>query len=397
MTKLSRYLIVAGAALTSAVPGAAMAQVALDRVDPLQAERERERQPEALQAQPKVEVEADPRNESATARGSVLVGAVTFAGLRVLSPSDFADVIVSRVGSTMNPAELAALATAVADRARAKGYPFASAWIEPQRMANGVLTVSVDEGVISEIRFEGPAPASVRQALAPLANQRPVPLAQLERSLLLAGDIDGVQIKSSRFLREAGRGILLVRVAQDRLAFRAQLSNEGTRPLGPAQVRVDADLNALLFSDDSATITYSTTPAEPDELQFVRARYAKRITSAGTELGITGLGSRTRPGAYLVPLDLESRSWFVGVDLLQPLLRQRRVSLWLQGEIGIRDLKQWQQDTLVRHDRVTAARLTLYGYADFAGGRLRVSSTMSRGLGWFEARSEEHSLNSSHT
>ncbi|WP_173655752.1 ShlB/FhaC/HecB family hemolysin secretion/activation protein [Sphingomonas turrisvirgatae] len=363
----------------------AMAQNALDRVDAAKAEREREHLADVPPPQPKVTLQVDAPSGATAARGSVLVGAITFEGLRELTPADFADVIATRIGSTLSPAKLAALATAIAERAREKDFPFASAWIEPQRIANGVLNLHVDEGVIDEIRVEGASPASVHQALAPLANGRPARLQAVERRLLLAGDIDGVQITRSRFFRENERGVLLVAVAQERSAIRAQFSNEGTRPLGPVQLRIDADFNAVLASDDIVSFTYSTTAAEPKELQFARARYAKRVARAGTEIGFTGLASQTRPGAYLEPLDLESRSWFAGFDVLQPLLRQRRASLWLQGEMGLRDLKQSRGGTLVRHDRITAARLTLYGYADVAGGRLRVSSTVSQGLGLFDA------------
>ncbi|RYG89084.1 MAG: ShlB/FhaC/HecB family hemolysin secretion/activation protein [Alphaproteobacteria bacterium] len=386
MTNLHQQSISAAVAFVfCALSGPAIAQEALDRLDPAQVEREREIQAIAPATHQKVELEVTEPSGAPAGRGSILVGAVTFTGLRVLTPADFAEIIASRAGSTLNPAELAALATAVADRARAKGFPFATAWIEPQRVASGVLTLNVDEGVISEIRFEGFAPPSLRRSLAPLANGEPARLADVERRLLLTGDIDGVRIRSARFFRENGRSVLLVRATQDRFAVRAQISNEGTRPLGPVQVRIDADLNALLFSDDALTVTYTTTPADLDELQFGRARYAKRVASGGTEIGITGLASRARPGSYLAHVNLESRSWFLGMDVLQPLSRQRRSSFWLQAELGVRDLKQRRQGVLVRHDRVAAARLTFYGYADVAGGRMRVSSTASRGLGLFDA------------
>lgn len=386
MTNLYQDKIFAVSALIFVTaPMAAHAQDVLDRVDPTKVERERDAPLENPQSKPKVAIEVDAPSGSASGRGSILVGAVSFTGLRALSPADFADIVASRVGMTLAPADLAALATAVAERARAKGYAFASVWIEPQRLANGVLTLNVDEGVIAEVRFDGPAPDSVRRALAPLVNGAPARLDDVERRLLLAGDVDGVQVRSSRFVRERGRGVLLIRVTHDRLALRAQLSNEGTRPLGPTQVRIDADVNALIFSDDIFTVTYSTTPADLDELQFARGRYAKRVTSAGTEVGVTGSISRTRPGAYLSTLDLEGRSWFVGADILHPVMRQRRASLWLQGELGVRDLTQRQQGALVRHDRIAAARLTLYGYTDIAGGRLRVSSTVSQGLSMFGA------------
>lgn len=383
MNNLDQHFTAALAALTfSAIPTGAVAQEALDRVTPNQAERR-----EDMSATPpaKVTINVDATEPGATAGPAVLIGAVVLEGLSELKPADFADVMAKHVGTISTRAELAALATGIEGRARALGFPFATAWIEPQRMANGLLAVQVDEGRIDEIRFDGPAPDSVRRALAPLIGNKPARLDEVERRLLLTGDIDGVTIRSSRFFREKRRGILLVRTREDRLAVRAQLSNEGTRPLGPVQLRIDADANGVLSSDDVFSLTYSTTPTEPDELQFARARYARRVMQGGTELGMTVSGARTRPGAYLAPLDLESRSWFAGVDVLQPLHRQRRASLWLQGELGVRDLKQWRSDNLARHDRVTAARLTLYGYADVAGGRLRVSSTLSQGLGLFDA------------
>jgi hemolysin activation/secretion protein len=66
--------------------------------------------------------------------------------------------------------------------------------------------------------------------------------------------------------------------------------------------------------------------------------------------------------------------------LLQPLWRRRSASLWFEGELGVRNLLQWRRGTQVRDDRVVAARGTLYGYTDLAGGRLRVSTTLSQGL-----------------
>ena len=366
-------------AMTAAVsPG--WGQNALDRVAPNSSGREAEAA-EAARPKAPVRVEVDAPSGTAEGASAILVGAVTLQGLKVLTPADFADLLASRVGRTLTAAELSALATAIADRARAKGFPFASAWIGAQQLRSGVLTVSVDEGAIHEIRFDGPVEPAVRDALTPLVSGRPVRLDETERRLLIAGDVDGVRIRSSRFFREGGRGILLVRATRVRVVARIALSNEGTRPLGPEQLRIDVDLNGVLAADDAVTLTWSGTPAQPKELQFARVRYAKRVSRSGTEIALTASGSIARPGAYLAPLDLESRSWFVGASLLQPLVRRRSASLWAEGEIGLRDLVQWRDGDRARHDRIAAARLTLYGYAEIAGGRMRVSTTLSQGLG----------------
>lgn len=372
-------LLIGGAMLA----GSAHAQTALDRVAP--AALRSPEQPAPTTPKPRVTIDVEAPSGAAAEGVAIFAGAITILGLQALLPADFADVIAGHVGKTLSPKQLASLATTIAERARSRGYMFASAWIEPQRLSNGVLTVRIDEGKVDEIRIEGAEQPAVRRTLAPLISGKPARLDDVERRLLIAGDVDGVRIHKSRFVREGRKGILIVRVTQDKLAARIALSNEGTKPIGPEQLRLDVDVNALFSSDDAFTVTYSTTPVEPGELQFGRARYATRLSADGTELALVASGSVARPGAYLEPLDLESRSWFVGAELLRPLLRRRDASLWLQAELGVRDLRQWRRSMKVRHDRIATARVSLYGYSDVAGGRLRVSTTLSQGLGIFGA------------
>ncbi|UZK67754.1 ShlB/FhaC/HecB family hemolysin secretion/activation protein [Sphingomonas sp. M1-B02] len=372
----------------------AVGQQVLDRVDP--AAIARERLPLENSAPPpklRVEVEA-PAAPVATVGPPVLVGAVLVHGLRVLTPGDFADIVTTRIGRTLDPEQLAELASAVGARARERGLAFSSAWIEPQALANGILTISIDEGQIDEIQIDGPKQPAVEAALKPLVTGRPARISEVERRLLIAGDIDGVLVTGSRYVREGGRGILVVRLLTDRLSARIVATNDGSRPIGPAQMRIDVDMNALFASDDAFTVTYSTTPLQPNELQYARARYSKRISRDGTEIALVGSSSLAHPGAYIGYLDIRSRSWFAGIEMLQPLARRRAASLWMQGALGVRDIAQRRRGDLVRHDRIVAARISLYGASRFAGGRLRVNATVSRGLGILGASEFGDSLSS---
>jgi hemolysin activation/secretion protein len=368
-----------------AMPGTAGAQQAGDRIDPTLVTREPPLPPEAVAKRP-IPVEVDkPLPRQGLGNEPVFVGAVTLSGLQTLRPADFSDVIASSIGQTLSPDQLAVLTTKISERMRARGFAFASAWIGPQRMVAGSLAVSVDEGRIDEVRFEGAAPSAVRRALDPLVSGQAARLDEVERRLLIAGDVAGVRVRSSRYLREGDRGVLVVRVTQERVSLRASLSNQGTKPIGPEQARIQVDLNGLLASDDSLTLSYSTAPAQPRELQFGYARYARRITSSGTEVALSGSISVTHPGAYLASLDLRNRSWYAGASVLQPVLRRRRASFWLGAELGVRNLAQWRNDVRVRRDQIAKASLTLYGNAKLAGGRLRVSTSVSQGLGILDA------------
>jgi hemolysin activation/secretion protein len=387
-----RAVCLAGFPFVFANPVAA--QNALDRIDPVSSSHAERREAASTTPSAPVPVQIDVETPPAEAPAgpAITVGAVVLVGLEALTPADFADVLAEHVGRTLSPDDLRTLATAIARRAHERGYTLAAAWIEPQRLDNGMLAVRVDEGRIDEIRFDGEVAPAIRGALLPLANGRPVRISEIERRLLIAGDLGGARIRSSRFFREKGKGVLLVRASRERVAGRLAVSNDGTRPLGPLQARLDVDVNALFFNDDSFSLTFSGTPAEPNELGYVRARYSKRVGTSGTEVAVTGTASRTHPGAYLRPYKLESSSWSADVSLLQPLWRRRDASLWFEGDLGIRTLQQRRAGDLLREDRTVTFRATLFGNAAVGGGRLRFSTTLSQGLGILGATGRRNPL-----
>jgi len=362
----------------------ALGQSTLDRAD---STTRSQRPADDLPAQRQSPVQLTVQRQDAVvaAEASVMLGAVTIAGLQVLRPADFADIIEKYVGRFASTTDLSALANNIADRARARGYAFATAQIMPQQIKAGVIVVSVDEGRIDALRLEGTDLPAVRRVLAPLANGAPVTAAEVERRLLIAGDIDGVLIKSSRYVREGDRGILVVRAAGDGISGRIGFENAGTKPLGPEQASVEIDVRRLLLDDDSLTLSYVGTPAEPDELNFVRGRYAAGINRSGTRLVASASYSRTHPGAYLRPLDIDGMSWQASLGVQHPLARNRSRSIWINASIDIRDIVQASRNLRVRHDRLTVARIGLYGYRPLLGGRVRVNALLSQGLDLFSA------------
>ncbi len=65
-----------------------------------------------------------------------------------------------------------------------------------------MLQITIDEGAIDEIRIEGAQNRLVVAALSELASGQPVTALDLERSLPVAGDIDGVTLGNVRVMRE---------------------------------------------------------------------------------------------------------------------------------------------------------------------------------------------------
>ena len=389
-------LDIAGAALLILLPSASLAQSqpSNDRQQVLENYRidaEPMSMNDAQLAGAVVEISQDEPNSATVSRG-LDIGAIAILGLQAMTPGDFAGVISPCIGKRMNQDELANLTNSIAKRAQAEGFSFATARIKPQRLRNGVIAIEVDEGIIDEVRLEGSNHAGVRAALAPLASGKPVRIAELERRLLLAADIDGVRVTKRRYVRESGRGVLIVGISHNRFAGRATLANEGTRVIGREQLTLVAEINSVVASDDSVSLTWSSTPAQPKELQFGRIRYEKRISKTGTEVILVGAAALTRPGAYLTPLEIKSRSWQAGMSLLQPVIRRRSRSLWFQADINLRDLHQTLRGSLSRDERIATARGSLYGYSALLGGRLRGSVNVTQGLGILGASEPDNPL-----
>jgi hemolysin activation/secretion protein len=356
------------------------AQDAFDRSSPVQ-QVTRERP--LAQIDETVRIEVQPVLDQpigSDAMSEIEVGAIVIDGLASLTRSDFADVIEPYAGRHLERAELGRLTDAVAARARERGLILATAWIPEQALTGGMLRVRVDEGAIDAIRVEGTDDPVIATQLQRLIKLNPVTLAALQREVLLADDLPGVWIKSTRFERDGPRRVLVVDAQRDDVGGSVLFATDGTKPVGPVRARIDFDANGLISPRDRVDLSFSATPLDPDELAFFSARYSVVINDAGTLIGVFGSYSQTEPGAYLAARELQGEAWQGGIRLRHPLIRTQRRSLWLEASGEVQDLAQDSFGTLARQDRIALARLGFYGFGPLAGGNLQGRMTVSQGL-----------------
>lgn len=368
-------------ALLASVAGTGLAaQNALDRTNPAQPV-ERDRLPDPADERTRIEFAPvlDTPTSPATSDGYE-VGAIVIEGLQALQQAEFAPVIETYAGRLLDADELRQLVNAVADHARKRGYILATAWIPEQVLAGGVLRITLDEGAIDEIRVEGSDDPAIRRQLERLLAIRPLTLAALEREVLLARDLPGVWIRSTRLEREGAARVLVVDARRKDFGGAVLVATDGTKPIGPVRARIDLEANGLISPRDRVDLSFSTTPLEPDELVFFSTRYSVVVNNAGTTLGASGAWSRTRPGAYLADRELLGTFWQAGVQLRHPVLRRQRRSLWIEASGEVQDLQQDSFGALARQDRIALARLGFYGFGPLAGGNLQGRATITRGL-----------------
>lgn len=360
-----------------AVSCAAHAQNALDRSDPSHIEEDKTDLPRQLSGEVPLPSPAAP--VEAVDQVSIDVGSIVIEGLRQLNNADFADIVQDHVGRSLGPADISALTEKLSARARER-FPLATAHIAPQDVVGGMLRVDLDEGRIDRIALDGFENRHVAAILGTLVTGRSVTTAELERALLVARDAAGVAIRDATIRVENGRNVLVAKGHFER--FRAQLTvdNDSTTPIGPFEALGYAQINGLAGHSDTLQAYTLLSLPQPDELGFARLRYARLVGKRGTEVFATGSYSRSRPGSYLAPLAIEGESHSATLGVSHPVARSAGSSLWLEGSLSYRELRQDRFGTPARLDRLSTARLRIFGIAKVLGGSLRTSATASQGL-----------------
>ena len=361
---------------------AAIAQDALDRVEPTRLE---ERTADKAQAEADVTADFGTANADLALDGkAVFVGAIEIVGLTVLKNADFADIVQRFIGGPLDASQIAALTDALAARARTR-FPLATARVAPQDVVGGILRVHVDEGRIDAVELAGFRNETLTTLLSRLVTGRPATAGELETALLLAQDVEGVSIHETTIRREGDRNTLVVKGSYARFRGQVSVDNDSIEPIGPFETFGFAQANGLLSHDDSLQAYFLAALPQPRELGFARLRYARRIDTAGTEISVAASYSRSAPGSYLAPLDILSESRWASIGFARPLVRSVAGSVWLDGSLSWRELHQERAGTLSRLDRLAVARARLLGSARVAGGVLQSSGTVSQGLDLFGA------------
>jgi hemolysin activation/secretion protein len=311
--------------------------------------------------------------------GQVQIGAIFVDGLSALSQADFADIAESYAGQTLDNEGLRALARQIADRARSKGYIFASAAIPAQQLNIGVLRVTLDEGRIDEVRITGGRNRRVKELLESLRGPS-VRKEVVERRLLLATDVPGIEIPATRYQRENGKGVLIVELKHRRTQGRAVLDNYGDPSFGPVRLRLETELAGLLDSDDALASYVTATPAQPRELTYVAHRYANVLTKNGLELALTASAGRTRNSDRASSFGSSGRSRSGAAALSAPLLRAGAGSLWVSGEFAYLNVVQDFFGFGIQRDDIATATITAWGNVRVGKSRIRGGVALTRGL-----------------
>ena len=120
---------------------------------------------------------------------------IKITGAKTIPADAFRPLYAKLIGQTIKLSNILDVADAIEQMYRDKGYILVRAYVPPQRVRDGVFTINVVEGKIAHVTVEGGTPATQAQVKAyvqPSLDRSPMPLAVMERSLLLSNDLPGV-------------------------------------------------------------------------------------------------------------------------------------------------------------------------------------------------------------
>jgi hemolysin activation/secretion protein len=291
---------------------------------------------------------------------------VIIKGNTVYTDAQLQTIFQPSINKIISLGDLQRLVKEVTKLYRREGYLLSRAIILPQVIKNGVITIQVVEGFISEVTVQGDTGLTAyqfNQYAKHLVQVRSFQSAVLERDMLLMNDMPGYSVKAViRPSKVTSGGAELVLITE-RIKGQATISydNFGTRFIGPQQITLSGSLYSAAFPGDNNTLTYITVP-DPEELKLIQFIHTHPIGINGWNFTLGGNYTATHPLFTLAPLDVYGRSFYAFTDLSHNILRTRTANIFVHGAFNYQNVTSTILGQLFYADRYRS--LVLGGNAD---------------------------------
>lgn len=230
-------------------------------------------------------------NEGVASERSIELKALRIEGNRALSTATLVERLGPLEGRRFSLAQLYELAEQITAQYRTAGFPLAQALVPAQRMADGVLTIQVVEGVIGRVRALGDDPkaggaqpfldAGVPVGAAVRSNS-------LERTMLLLDDQPGFRVRPVlRPGAQFGQTDLEVNLSRrNRVSGEVGIDNTGNLNTGEYRLRAAVNINSPWRFGDRLSLSALATDRR---LWLGSAEYETPVDARGTRaaLGIS--------------------------------------------------------------------------------------------------------------
>lgn len=324
---------------------------------------------------------------------------VRFEGGTVYPLSDLREHFQPLIGQDVTLGQLVDYADRLTLRYQQDGYLLSHAYLVPQDLADGRVSVVLVEGYVSDCEVQGdigPAKAYLEQLLAKLKAERPLTRQSFQRYIGLIERIPGVSLQAQALQPGANEQAMHLVVQVTRKPINAAITfADGSRDSPQALLRVASQAQTRFAERLSAAVLL---PPGEDQAHYWRLDYGQFVDGEGSQVLASAMryrnDSTTRirlgHGGYM-SRNRDNERYSVGIS--QPLIAT--ADEWLDAvarfEVGT-DRSDTQMAHGGQHLRDETDLRVLSFEADWRkveDGRLRlVSGSVHQGLDQFGARSD---------
>jgi hemolysin activation/secretion protein len=292
---------------------------------------------------------------------------VNFEGATVYSQDDLRPLYADLVGKEVSLADVYGVARGATVKYRTDGYILSQVFVPPQDVNAGVVRLQVIEGFVDQVTIEGDIRGrrDILEAYGEkIRASKPLQATDLERWLLLAGDLAGVTARGVLTPSQTvpGASNLAIVVEHKTVDLFAKIDNRGSRFIGPWLFVFGGQVNSVAGLYEQISLV-AATAWEPEELQYGSMTVALPIDTSGTTLSLSVSGSHSNPGFTLEKENIDSATVEGTIDLTHAFIRSREQNLSAGISFTVRTVNTDQHKEAIIDDDLRIVRL--HGSYDF--------------------------------
>ncbi len=328
--------------------------------------------PEPQRAAPQIRIEEGAESGTATASDAkIVVNSIRISGETVFSEADLLALTGFKPESELSLADLRVMASAISAYYHRHGYFVAQAYLPPQQITNGAVTIEVMEGHYGTITLRNHSTLSdarLNRFLGGLNSGDTITIAPLEHRLLLLSDLPGVIVNSTMVAGTSpGTSDLIVDVRPGRkVTGSVEADNAGNPYTGRYRVGATVHINNLTGNADVASLRVLTAG---DGLKYGQISYQAQVGKATVGVAYAALDYRL--GKQFSALDAHGNAQIASIFGSYPLIRSRKNNLSFTAEFDNRKFQDIEGVTHSETNRtINALMLGIRGdhRDEFGGG-----------------------------
>lgn len=319
---------------------------------------------------------------------------LSFDGMSAYEPSEISPFYSKYLGHEISVAQLFEIMTAVQQKYMDDGYALSKVVIPNQNIEGGNVRFAVIEGRVEDVDIDAhirPSPI-IDDAANQIKAMQPLNVKRLERIMLILNDLPDSNVSAILASPTANSEPGAVRLVLQKNPSTARMGSvsvddHGSVFTGPLQIKGTA--NGYHVGPSYSMLSVSSMVAVPiDEQKSLTASYMLPILGvSGTKLRVSASRALTEPGSSLSTLDIKGTSQSMEANLSYPLIRQRDMTLTVDGGLEFKTSRTKILGEELSDDRMSVLRTGVnFNVTDSLAGYSVLDVHYAQGLDLFGVR-----------